>query len=224
MTDMTDMTYSPSVTSTSDIKYEDTFLYQTEFDPIGFYEPTYDLFARQKLDGIPFRLLPGYMNLKTARLWKRPLNPVIQLTGPLKDILNTIKEIYQIKDKADRIPGHATEKRYLEHTLLHNHMLWLDLDIRLTTYVREKMGPEATVKDMIDQWDHPSTAWLEHFEKFFEDALEFEKDDGEDVWNFGDDMRDLIDTSRMLLADVKVWVDADPTAEIGASSTEEPAK
>lgn len=221
---MTDMTSLPNLPSTSVNKYQETFLYITEFDPIGFYEPTYFLFAHQRLDGIPIHLFPEYMNLKTARLWKRPLNPVERLTGPLKDILETIKEVYKLSDKADQIPGHTTEKRYLKHTLWFNQLLWFDLDLRLSTYVRKKMGPEATVKDMIDQWDDPSTAWSEHFIAFFEDALGYETDNGMEVWDFGDNMLDLIDTSKMLLADAKEWVDVDQTAKIGASSTEGPAK
>lgn len=221
---MTDMASPPNLTSTSVNKYLETFLYITDFDPVGSYEPTYSLFAHQTLDGIPFYLFPEYMNLKTARLWKRPLNPVEPLTGPLKHILEIISEIYKLRDKADQLPGLTTEKRYLKHTLWYNQLLWLDLDNRLTTYVRKKMGPEATVKDMIDQWDHPSTAWSEHFTEFFADALEFETDDGVDVWDFGESLRDLIETSKMLLADAKEWVDVDQTAKIGASSTKGPAK
>lgn len=221
---MTDMAPPPNLSSTSVNKYQVTFLYVTEFDPIGFYEPSYYRFAHQTLDGIPLHLLPEYMNLKTARLWKRPLNPVEPLTGPLMDILKIIQQVYKLRDKADHIPGHTTEKRYLKHTLWYNQLLWLDLDNRLSAYVRKKLGPEATVKDMIDQWDHPSTAWSAHFAKFFEDALGFETDDGIEVWDFGENMLDLIDTSKVLIADVKNWVDVDQTAKTEASSTKWPAK
>lgn len=80
------------------------------------------------------------MDLRTARLWQRPLNPVKRLTGPLKEILEIIKEIYKLSDKADHSSGHATEKKYLQHTLWYKRLLWLDLDDRLTTYAKKKRG------------------------------------------------------------------------------------
>lgn len=88
---------------------------------------------------------------------------------------------------------------------------------RKATYrVREKkkMGPEATVKDMIDQWDHPSTAWSEHFVTFFEHALGYEIDDTMEVWEFGDNLQDLIETSKMLVVDVKECLLANQTVQL----------
>lgn len=104
-------------------------------------------------------MFPEYMNLKIAHLWKAPLNLVKRLTD-LEDILKAIEEVNKICDNADQIPGHKTEKGYLKHMLWYNQLVWLDLANRL-------MGPEATVKDMIDQWDHPFNVWSEHFVAFF---------------------------------------------------------
>lgn len=216
---MADMAPPTKLPSTSSDKYKDTFLHTTEFNPLGFYEPTYFLFAHQALDGIPIHLFPGYMERQTARLWRPPLNPVERLTDPLKKVLSIIKETYELTDKADRIPGHAIEKRYLQHTLWHNQLLWIDLDDRLATYAKDKLGPAATVRDIIDAWDHPSTAWVEHFSNFFDNALGFQILNGMVAWEFGDTMLDLIDTGKMLLADVKEWVYVDETAQRGASST-----
>lgn len=68
------------------------------------------------------------------------------------------------------------------------------------------MGPEATVKDMIDQWDHPFNVWSEHFVAFFfEDALGLKTDNGKEVWEFGDYMLDLIDISKMSVAGMKEY-------------------
>lgn len=219
---MADMAPPTKLPSTSSNKYKDTFLCTTEFEPLGFYKPTYYLFAHQTLDGIPLHLFPNYMERQTARLWKPPLNPVERLTEPLEDILRMVKETYELIDNADRIPGHATEKRYLQHILRHNQLFWLDPADRLTTYAEKILGPEATVKDMINRWDHPSTAWVEHFSKFFDDALGFQTLNGMVAWEFGDTMMDLINTGKMLLADVKEWVKMeDETAahQTGASST-----
>lgn len=210
---MTEMRTAPNLLSTSDSKYQDTFLCTSEFDPTGFYQPTYYLFAHKTIGGIPIHQFPGYINLKTARLWRPPLNPVKRLTDPLKDILKTIEEVYELRDKVDRISNHATEKRYLEHTLWYNQLVWLDIDERLSRYAKKKMGPEATVKDMIDEWDHPSTAWSEHFVKFFEQALGYETDDTMEVWEFGDNLQDLIETSKMLVVDVKECLLAHQTGQ-----------
>lgn len=65
------------------------------------------------------------------------------------------------------------------------------------------MGPEATVKDMIDEWDHPSTAWAEQYRTFFQDLLGYEIDGEMEVWDFGDTLQEFVDTTKMLLVDVK---------------------
>lgn len=195
-------------------KYQDTFLGTHEFDPTGFYQPTFTLFAQQDIGGIPIHLFPEYIHLRTGRLWKPPLNPVKRLTDPLKDILKTIAEVYELREKADRIPGHAIEKRYLEHTLWYNQLVWLDISNRLTTYTKTVLGPEATVRDMIDQWDHPSTAWSEHYVLFFELALGYEKDNAMEVWEFGDNLQDLIKTCEMLVVDVKEYLLSSQAVEL----------
>lgn len=200
---MTDMALPTNSPSSPVNEYQDTFLCTSKFDPTGYYEPTYNHFAHRKLGGIPFHLVPGYITLKTARLWKPPLDPAGRLVGPLKEILKIIEQVYILRDKMNHIPYHATEKRYLEHTLWYNHRLWLDLDNRLTTYARKKIGPRATVKDMIDEWDHPSTAWVEYYVTFFHDALGYEKDSGMEVWEFGDILQEFVDTTKMLLVNVK---------------------
>lgn len=199
-------------------KYKDTFLCTTDFNPLGFFEPTYFLFSQQTLAGIPLHLLPQYMILRISRLWRTPLNPIERLTDPLKEILATIRETYELIDRADEIPGHATEKRYLQQTLRFNQLLWLDLGDRLTRYTKDKLGPQATVKEMIDTWDRPSTAWSEHFVKFFDDALGFQIWNGEEQWEFGDTMQDFIVTSKMLLADTTEWVNVDENARREARS------
>lgn len=200
---MTDMAPPPKPPSTSDNKYQDTFLETSEFDPTGFYEPTYYDFGVKILGGIPILMFPAYITHKTSRLWRRPLDPAKRLIEPLKDILKIIEEAYDIRDKIDHIPDHAIEKRYLEHTLWYNHHLWINLENQLTSYAVKKMGAEATVKDMIDEWDHPSTAWLEHYSTFFEDALGYGKDGGMEVWKFGDILQEFVNTSKILLVDVK---------------------
>lgn len=155
------------------------------------------------------------MNLKIAHLWKAPLNLVKRPTD-LEDIIQAIEEVNKICDNADQIPGHKTEKGYLKHMLWYNQLVWLDLANSLTRYVKKKMGPEATVKDMIDQWDHPFNVWLEHFVAFFfEDALGLKTDNGKEVWEFGDYILDLIDISKMLVADMKVYWLAAHFAQIG---------
>lgn len=62
------------------------------------------------------------------------------------------------------------------------------------------------MKEMIDSWDHPSTAWIENFTNFFEDGLGFQMLDRKPNWEFGDNMQDLITNNKMLLEDVKEWV------------------
>lgn len=64
---------------------------------------------------------------------------------------------------------------------------------------------------MIDEWDHPSTAWSVNFAKSFDEALGFEIDNEMELWEFGEEMLDLIDTSKMLLADIKEWANGDET-------------
>lgn len=148
---MTDMAPLPKPSSTSDTRYQDTFLETSKFDRTGFYEPTYYDFGIKKLGGIRILMFPAYITLRTGRLWKRPLDPAKRLIEPLKDILKIIKEIYKIRDKIDHLPDHVIEKRYLEHTLWYNHHLWLNLENRRTTYTVKKMGAETTAKDMIDE-------------------------------------------------------------------------
>lgn len=105
------------------------------------------------------------------------------------------------------MPGYLIEKRYLQHTLWHNQLLWIDLRKRLTRYAKDKLGPLATAKDLIDTWDHPSIAWSAYFDGLFEDALGYRKINGTEAWNFEDDMLDLIATSKMLMADINErWV------------------
>lgn len=192
--------------STPSHKYKDTFLCTKEFDPSGHYEVTYHLFAGQTIAGIPISVFPQYMDQQTSRLWKRPLNPIERLVGPLKNILLNIEKTYGLLAKSYRIPGYLTEKTYLQHTLWHNQLLWIDLRRRLTRYANDKLGPLATAKDLIDTWDHPSTAWSAYFDNFFEDALGYRKIDGMEAWEFEDNMLDLIATSTVLMEDVNEWV------------------
>lgn len=195
--------------STSTNKYKDSYLCTTDFDPCGHYELTYRRFSAQTIAGIPISVFPQYMDQHTARLWRRPLNPIERLTGPLRDILVTIKQTYEILAKAYPIPGHPTEKTYLRHTLWHNQLLWIDLHDRLTRYAKNKLGPQATAKDLIDTWDHPSTAWSEYFANLFEAALGYQKINGVVAWDFEDNMLDLLATSKMLMADVEKWIKVD---------------
>lgn len=192
--------------STSSLKYKDTFLCTTEFDPSGHYEVTYHLFSGQTIAGIPISVFPHYMDRQTSRLWKRPLNPIERLVRPLKDILRNIEQTYGLLAKSYRIPGYLIEKKFLQHTLWHNQLLWIDLRNRLTRYAKDKLGPLATAKDLIDTWDHPSTAWSAYFDDLFEDALGYRKIDGMEAWEFEDNMLDLIATSKVLMADVNKWI------------------
>lgn len=203
---MADMKPPREPPSTSSHKYKDTFLCKKEFDPSGHYEVTYRLFSGQTIAGIPIRVFPHYMDQKTSRLWKRPLNPIERLVDPLKDILLNIEQMYELLAKSYRIPGYLIEKTYLQHTLWHNQLLWIDLRKRLTRYAKDKLGPLATAKDLIDTWDHPSTAWSAYFDNLFEDALGYRKIDGMEAWEFEDNMLDLIATSKVLMADVNEWV------------------
>lgn len=138
------------------------------------------------------------MDQQTSRLWKRPLNPIERLVDPLKDILLNIEQMYGLLAKSYRIPGYFLEKTYLQHKLWHNQLLWIDLRKRLTRYLyaKDKLGPLATAKDLIDTWDHPSTAWPAYFDNLFEDALGYRKINGMEAWDFEDNMLDLIATSR----------------------------
>lgn len=192
--------------STSSHKYKGTFLCTTEFDPSGHYEVTYHLFCGQTIAGIPISVFPHYMDQQTSRLWKRPLNPIERLVDPLKDILLNIEQMYGLLAKSYRVPGYLIEKTYLQHTLWHNQLLWIDLRKRLTRYAKDKLGPLATVKDLIDTWDHPSTAWSAYFDDLFENALGYRKIDGKEAWEFEDNMLDLIATSKVLMADVNEWI------------------
>lgn len=203
---MADMKAHKEPPSTSSHKYKGTFLCKTEFDPSGHYEVTYHLFSGQTIAGIPIRVFPHYMDQQTSRLWKRPLNPIERLVDPLKDILLNVEQMYGLLAKSYRIPGYFIEKTYLQHTLWHNQLLWIDLCKRLTRYARDKLGPLATAKDLIDTWDHPSTAWSAYFDDLFEDALGYRKIDGMEAWEFEENMLDLIATSKMLMVDINEWV------------------
>lgn len=203
---MADMTPPRELPSTSSHKYKGTFLYKKEFDPSGHYEVTHHLFSAQKIAGIPIRVFPHYMDQQTSRLWKPPLNPIERLVDPLKDILLNIEQMYELLDKSYRILGYHIEKTYLQHTLWHNQFLCIDLRKRLTRYAKDKLGLLATAKDLIDTWDHPSTAWSAYFDNIFEVALGYWKIDGMEAWEFEDNMLDLIATSKALMADVNEWV------------------
>lgn len=203
---MADMKPPNEPPSTSSHKYKGTFLSKTEFDPSGHYEVTYHLFSGQTIASIPIRVFPHYMDQQTSRLWKRPLNPIERLVDPLKDILLNIEQMYGLLAKSYRIPGYLIEKKYLQHTLWHNQLLWIDLGKRLTKYAKDKLGPLATAKDLIDTWDHSSTAWSAYFDNLFEGALGYQKINGMEAWEFEDNMLDLIATSKMLMADISEWV------------------
>lgn len=137
------------------------------------------------------------MDQQTSRLWKRPLNPIERLVDLLKDILLNIEQMYGLLAKSYRIPGYLLGKTYLQHKLWHNQLLWIDLCKRLTRYLyANKLGPLATAKDLIDTWDHPSTAWSAYFDDLVEDALGYQKINGMEAWDFEDNMLDLIATSR----------------------------
>lgn len=206
---MADMAPPKKLLSNPSNKYKDTFLCTTDFDPHGHYEVTYDRFSAQTIAGIPIGVFPQYMDQQTSRLWRRPLNPIKRLTGPLRDALVAIKQTYEVCSKIDRIPGHLTEKTYLQHTLWYNQLLWIDLHKRLTRYAKNELGPQATARDLIDTWDHPSTAWSAYFDNFFETALGYQKVNGMEVCEFEDNILDLIGTSKMLMADVEKWVNTD---------------
>lgn len=191
---------------TSSNKYKNTFLCITDLDPGGHYELTYDLFSAQTIAGIPISSLAQYMDQQTSRLWKRPLNPIKNLTNLLRKALLTIKKMYEVDAKASQMmSGYIMEKSCLQHTLRHNQLLWVDLHKRLTRYAKVQLGSqEATAKDLIDTWDHPSTAWSAYFANFFEAALGYQKTvDGIEPWQFEDSMREFINTSKMLMADVE---------------------
>lgn len=206
---MAEMGPPKKLPSTSSNKYKNTFLCITDFDPHGHYELTYHQFSAQKIAGIPISGFPQYMDQQTSRLWKRPLNPIGRFTNLLRNTLTTIKQTYKTFAKACLIPGHLSEKTYLQHTLWHNQLLWIDLHERLTRYAKNELGPHATAKDLIDTWDHPSTAWSAYFTNFFEAALGYQKVDGREAWLFESSMRDLITTSKMVMADVGEWLNVD---------------
>lgn len=56
--EMTELGPPSNLPSTSDNKYQDTFLCTSEFDPTGFYQPTYYLFAHEQSVAFLFTYSP----------------------------------------------------------------------------------------------------------------------------------------------------------------------